>query len=143
MWGSAPTLFRKMRLKILFNTYTILLSLVLFILILLLVYLIYYEFYWWSLANLCIILYVLKPISFMFSQTKNKIRTYEILMKRNVEDFNESSFKTHLDTPCSRIVVKTVLKDLSIQDRYPTLKKKYKTSFFSKKNQNKTVIFKR
>jgi hypothetical protein len=144
MRGLEPLIyFVHMRMKLLFNLYSILLTALLICLIVVFMFFIYQKHFWLPIILFFIIAYLVKPITFMFSQTNTKIRTYQILINRNKNEFNESSFKTHLDTPCSRIVVRKVLKDLSNNDKYPKLKEKYKTSFFRKKTQNKTVVYKK
>ena len=86
---------------------------------------------------------MINPISNMFSQTSKKIRTYDILIKRNSEEFNASSFKTHMDSPCSRMIVRKVLKDSSNSKEYSFLKRKYKKSTFRVGGQTKKIIFKK
>lgn len=51
-------------------------------------------------------------------------------MAKNQGGYREESFAVFMQAPCGRLLVRTVLKDLGLRERYRELKK-YKKSFFS------------
>lgn len=65
-------------------------------------------------------------------------------MAKNQTGYREDSFAVFMQAPCGRLLVKTVLKDLGIPNRYKELNK-YKKSFFSAVRDNckpaKTTVY--
>ena len=53
---------------------------------------------------------------------EHKMREYNLLMQRNAEKFNPSSFAKFMEAPCGRLLVKVVLRDLGCSDKYESLK---------------------
>ena len=47
-----------------------------------------------------------------------KLRTYEVLLRRNREELHPRSFYEFMGAPCYRLVVRAVLKELGHADRY-------------------------
>lgn len=65
-------------------------------------------------------------------------------MAKNQGGFREESFVLFMQAPCGRLLVRTVLKDLGVPERYKELKK-YKKSFFSSVKESckpvKTTVY--
>ena len=53
---------------------------------------------------------------------------------------NDDLFKMYMDSPCGRLLVKEVLKDFGIEDRYTSLLK-YKNNRFACKPNQKDAYF--
>lgn len=59
----------------------------------------------------------------IFRSWEVKKRKYDILMERNMEEFNPGSFRVFMRAPCGILLVKTVLRDLGLTERYGELRK--------------------
>jgi hypothetical protein len=57
----------------------------------------------------------------LFSTWDDKKRKIQILLKRNSKAFLPETFKVFMSAPCSRLIVKTVLKDLGKREMYKEL----------------------
>ncbi len=69
----------------------------------------------------------------LFSSWNDKKIKYEILIKKNQNEFRPNSFEIFMKAPCGRLLTKAVLKDLGIKNRYKELLI-YKTPIFSAEN---------
>lgn len=65
----------------------------------------------------------------LFASWKDKKRKYAVLLAKNKKEFREDSFIMFMQAPCGRLLVKAVLSDLNIPQKYKDLEK-YKKTFF-------------
>ena len=75
---------------------------------------------------------------------KDKQRKYHILMERNSTEFRPETFYEYIQAPCGRLLVKTVLKDLGQEEKYPelrALRKPFMENLKSGCRPVKTVIY--
>ena len=79
---------------------------------------------WWAWALLCL------PAGICLHGARNILRTwpdkkrkYALLMQRNADGFRPETFKDMMGAPCSRLLVRLVLKDLGQSAAYPALKR--------------------
>ena len=75
---------------------------------------------------------------------KDKQRKYHILMERNSTEFRPETFYEYIQAPCGRLLVKTVLKDLGQEEKYPellALRKPFLENLKSGCRPVKTVIY--
>ena len=81
-----------------------------------------YTVTWWLVIPQAVIsLFCLKQAVQLFSTWGDKMDKYDILMRRNRDDFHPNSFKPFMNAPCGRLLVKAVLHDLGISNRYKEL----------------------
>lgn len=66
---------------------------------------------------------VLKGAVNIFHSWEDKKRKYNVLMERNKEEFRADTFSEFMAAPCGRLLVKIVLHDLGIPDRYKPMRK--------------------
>ncbi len=66
-------------------------------------------------------LFFIKQAGKLFSAWKDKKIKYKILLERNKKDFRPDTFKVFMQAPCGRLLAKSVLKDLGIQEKYREL----------------------
>lgn len=71
----------------------------------------------------------------IFYTWDDKKRKYVVLMERNRSQFRPDTFDEYMQAPCGRLLVKVVLKDLGMPERYEELKK-LKLAFWSCKKEN-------
>lgn len=71
----------------------------------------------------------------IFYTWEDKKRKYVVLMERNRLEFRPDTFDVYMQAPCGRLLVKLVLKDLGIPEKYDELKK-LKVAFWSCKKEN-------
>lgn len=96
-------------------------------------------------GQIAIMLFSFKVAFGIFGKWKAKKRRYIKLTEENSKTFNPESFKEYMEAPCGRLLVKIVLKDLGMSDKYSSLKN-YRISW--KKNiknaciSQKTTIYK-
>lgn len=57
----------------------------------------------------------------LFYMWEDKKRKFRILMEKNKKAFNSDSFKIFMQAPCGRLLIKTVLKELGMKERYKEL----------------------
>ena len=80
----------------------------------------------------------------LFSTYKDKLIKYDILLKKNKDEFRPETFKIFMQAPCGRLVTKSVLQDLNQKDKYKELLI-YKEPFFVSVKNNfkptKTSIY--
>ena len=76
----------------------------------------------------------------IYSDFPHKIREYKILRNRVHLCYRDDLFKMYMDSPCGRLLVKEVLKDFGIEDRYTSLLK-YKNNRFACKPNQKDAYF--
>ena len=65
----------------------------------------------------------------LFYTWKDKKRKYRILIEKNQNGFRPDSFKIFMQAPCGRLLSKTVLKELGMEEHYKTLSILYKEPF--------------
>ena len=81
-----------------------------------------YKVTWWLVIPQAVVcLFCLKQAVQLFSAWHDKMDKYDILMRRNRDDFHPNSFKPFMNAPCGRLLVKAVLHDLGISGRYREL----------------------
>ena len=81
-----------------------------------------YKVTWWLVIPQAVVcLFCMKQAVQLFSTWGDKMDKYDILMRRNREDFHPNSFKPFMNAPCGRLLVKAVLHDLGISGRYREL----------------------
>ena len=81
-----------------------------------------YKMTWWLVIPQAVVcLFCLKQAVRLFSTWNDKMSKYDILMRRNRDDFHPNSFKPFMNAPCGRLLVKAVLHDLGITNRYREL----------------------
>ena len=81
-----------------------------------------YKVSWWLIIPQAVVcLFCLKQAVQLFSSWNDKMRKYDILIKRNKTYFHPNSFKPFMNAPCGRLLVKAVLHDLGISNRYKEL----------------------
>ncbi len=81
-----------------------------------------YKVSWWFVIPQAVVcLFCLKRAVQLFSTWNDKMNKYDILMRRNRNDFHPNSFKPFMNAPCGRLLVKAVLHDLGISKRYKEL----------------------
>ena len=81
-----------------------------------------YKVTWWLVIPQAVVcLFCLKQAVQLFSTWGDKMNKYDILMRRNRDDFHPNSFKPFMNAPCGRLLVKAVLHDLGISGRYKEL----------------------
>ena len=68
---------------------------------------------------------LLKASIRIFRQWPQKKRSYYILIRQNRKEFRPETFKRHMEAPCGRMLVRTVLSDLGENHRYKELKRRY------------------
>ena len=108
------------------NAYSFLLlilSLIIFFVPLYMVHLLFF-FFFIPLGFMC-----LKTSVKLFVSWKDKKRKYAVLLAKNQKEFREDSFIMFMQAPCGRLLVKAVLSDLNIPQKYKDLEK-YKKTFF-------------
>jgi len=77
---------------------------------------------WWVWAILLIPSGIcLKGCNSIMSGWPDKKRKYHILMQRNSDGFRPDTFKEMMEAPCGRLLVRLVLKDLGIPEKYKEL----------------------
>lgn len=80
----------------------------------------------------------------LFATWNDKKRKYAVLMAKNQHEFREETFEVFMQAPCGRLLVKTVLKDLKMPQKYRELLK-YKKSFWESVKSNntpqKTIVY--
>lgn len=80
----------------------------------------------------------------LFSTYKDKLIKYDILLKKNKDEFRPETFKIFMQAPCGRLVTKSVLQALNQKDKYKELLI-YKEPFFVSVKNNfkptKTSIY--
>ena len=80
----------------------------------------------------------------LFSTWGNKKREIDILIKRNQVEFRPDTFEIFMQAPCGRLIVRQVLRDLNMQDKYKSLLKFQKPLLERLRNNcmpSKTVIY--
>jgi hypothetical protein len=108
-----------------------------------------------GLALLCVPLFKISPwflavqipgaikifmVSFrLWGAWPDKKRMMVLLLNKNKNQFNPESFKLYMQAPCSRLLVKSVLKQLGAQKRYRELFS-YRGSLFSEIKKNLTPV---
>ena len=73
------------------------------------------------IPQVLIVLFCLKHSIRLFGTWKDKQKKYKILMAKNKDSFRPDSFKVFMQAPCGRLLVKAVLKDLSLLHKYKEL----------------------
>ena len=53
----------------------------------------------------------------LLSRLNDKKREYQVLMKKNANEFNSESFKIFMQAPCGRKLTRAVLKDLNCPEK--------------------------
>jgi hypothetical protein len=80
----------------------------------------------------------------LFSAWPDKKRMMALLLKKNAQGFRPESFAVYMNAPCSRLLVRSVLKQLRITNRYRELLA-YKEPFFTALKKNcmpvKTTVY--
>lgn len=76
---------------------------------------------WLLIPQLILSLFFIKQAGNLFSTWKDKKIKYKILLERNKNEFRADTFKVFMQAPCGRLLTKSVLKDLGIQDKYKEL----------------------
>lgn len=57
----------------------------------------------------------------LFSTWNDKKRMYAVLLAKNHDGFSTESFKIYMKAPCGRLLVKTVLNDMNLKEKYKEL----------------------
>ena len=79
---------------------------------------------WWVKAPILLAgAYCLKGSIKIFHSWTDKKRNYHILIQRNTNEFRPDTFKEYMGAPCGRLLVRLVLKDLNIPQKYKDLKR--------------------
>jgi hypothetical protein len=73
--------------------------------------------------QIIIMLFCLKASFAILSSWSHKKREYDILIKRNQDEFRPDTFKEHMKAPCGILLSKIVLDDLGCPSRYEELKR--------------------
>lgn len=95
-----------------------------------------YKITWILLVVQCLIAIKLFVISIqLFSTWDSKKRELILLKNRNSIKFRPDTFKIYMQAPCSRLVVRSVLGDLNLQNKYKELLV-YKKPFFAMIKEN-------
>jgi hypothetical protein len=99
----------------------------------------------WLLAFQAIAALWVFGVSFrLFSAWPDKKRMLSLLLKKNERGFRSESFAMYMQAPCSRLLVKTALRQLGMKDRYRELLA-YKEPFFVSVKKNcvpeKTTVY--
>lgn len=76
---------------------------------------------WLLIPQIILSLFFIKQAGNLFSTWKDKKIKYKILLERNKNEFRADTFKVFMQAPCGRLLTKSVLKDLGIQDKYKEL----------------------
>ena len=80
----------------------------------------------------------------LFSVWSDKKRKYALLRGKNKNGFREESFGVFMQAPCGRLLVRAVLRDLGMREKYAVLRK-YRKSFREELRQNcrpvKTAVY--
>ncbi|MDF3820742.1 hypothetical protein P3G55_12565 [Leptospira sp. 96542] len=77
----------------------------------------------------------------LISAYKGKIRSINLLFKKNRVSFKPISFADYMQAPCGRQVVKIVLSHLGKQENYKILKMKYPIQTFKLVNSKTRIVF--
>ena len=81
-----------------------------------------YKVSWWLIIPQIIIsLFCLKQAVQLLSTWADKMAKYDLLMRRNSNEFHPISFKPFMNAPCGRLLTKAVLRDLGLRSRYRDL----------------------
>lgn len=84
---------------------------------------IFYVRWWLLIAQGIGIILCFNGAAKIFKSWSDKKRKYTILRERNEFEFRPQTFKEFMEAPCGRLLVKIVLKDMNMQERYKDLKK--------------------
>ena len=81
----------------------------------------------WTLAivQAIFILTAIKTAIKIFQRWEEKKRSYRVLIERNENEIHLNSFKSYMQAPCGRLLVKVVLNDLGKLQQYKILKKRF------------------
>ena len=71
------------------------------------------------------ILTAIKKAIRIFQRWEEKKRSYRVLIERNENEIHLNSFKSYMQAPCGRLLVKVVLNDLGKLQQYKILKKRF------------------
>lgn len=71
------------------------------------------------------ILTAIKTAIKIFQRWEEKKRSYRVLIERNENEIHLNSFKSYMQAPCGRLLVKVVLNDLGKLQQYKILKKRF------------------
>lgn len=71
------------------------------------------------------ILTAIKTAFKIFLRWEEKKRSYRVLIERNENEIHVNSFKSYMQAPCGRLLVKVVLDDLEKRQQYKILKKRF------------------
>ena len=91
-------------------------------------------------AGLCCMHFSIK----LFATWKDKKRKYAVLMAKNQQEFREETFEIFMQAPCGRLLVRTVLYDLGVPQKYRDLvkfKKGFRESLKDNCTPVKTVVY--
>lgn len=80
----------------------------------------------------------------IFRSWGDKQRKYSLLMQRNAAGLRPDTFTEFMQAPCGRLLVKVVLEDLDMQDRYSELQYLRQSFWHNLKSgckSKKTVIY--
>jgi len=73
----------------------------------------------------------------------SKVRSLQILIRKNLSIFHEESFSDYMKAPCGRQVVKLALRKLGRPNDFKDLKRKYPlTVFWFEKRKTRIVFYK-
>lgn len=67
---------------------------------------------WWIILQICVAIFCFSFGIHLLSMWNDKIRQYNTLLARNKKEFRPNSFAIYMDYPCSRKIVRAVLRDL-------------------------------
>ena len=73
------------------------------------------------IPQVAVIWLCLKYSFHLFATWKDKKVKYEILLKKNKNEFRPDTFKVFMQAPCGRLLTKAVLKDMGIKEKYKEL----------------------
>ncbi|MCM1292074.1 MAG: hypothetical protein NC111_04540 [Bacteroides sp.] len=65
---------------------------------------------------------VAKPGVRILMSWDDKKRKYTLLVNRNTPEFRPDTFAEFMSAPCGRLLVRVVLRDMGLTDRYPEVK---------------------
>lgn len=73
---------------------------------------------WWLVPQLILLVICWKGAFGIFMSWSDKKRKYALLMQRNAAELRPDTFTEYMQAPCGRLLAKTVLKDLGLDDQY-------------------------
>jgi uncharacterized membrane protein YkvI len=74
------------------------------------------------IIQILIAIMAFKNSSQLFSTWNDKQRVLTVLINRNKSCFRADTFKIYMQAPCSRLIVRSVLRQLHLQEKYKELK---------------------